>query len=528
MLKRLRNVKQLKNKQMKNIKIFKLFCLATIFLFIQSCYKDDSQLDVNKITEVAIDTTGLSTLSVRQFENLELSPTLDIGDLSESNLSYQWLLNLEPGDDFFDLISTDKNLEYEVRLPPNRVGENHVLYFKVIDNDTKLEYSVAWPLTVQNNIGEGLVVAVTSDGINTDLSHIMSPEVTQNYSDISVKYNVYSAINGATIDGLIKQMRFTTIYGVDALLGVTDQSVVRVNTLDYTYEGENDDLFFSSTTNYQPQALGAIVQGDVYVGNGKLTATYLGASRKFGLPFDFTYTVPDHIGYNGFSYYPLPVRFNFYDEVNEHFVYLPTIAFGDTSMHPVPGDEDGVFNPDDVKDKVNLAAGVSSTGDFRHLLKDKTTNEVSLYVFDGGGDLYPSPIPPAPKGLYSLASAPDIENAKYFVLPVDQRVMYYATETKIYAMLYSTETPTFEVRYTAPAGERITTLQMYQQSGYPDKYSTDNISTNNRQLVMSTYNDVEGKVYLLPIVNIGVGNIDTANITSFTGFDRILSIAPQK
>lgn len=513
---------------MKNIKISFLFCWVLFVGLTVSCYKDDSQLDTNKITTISIDTTGMSTLSVRQFDNLQIQPNLEIGTLNPSDLTYEWRLNFEPKDDFFEVVGTEKDLDYQVRLPPNRSGEYHIIYYKVIDNNTGLEYSVAWPLTIQNNIGEGLVVAVSPDGIHTDISHIMAPEVTPDYTEVSVKHGVYSAINNQMLEGLVKQMRFTTIYGVDALMAITDEDIYRVNTLDYTYEGKNDDLFFSSKPDYQPQSLGAIVQGDVYVGEGKLTATYLGASRKFGLPFDFDYQVPAELAYNGFTYYPLPVRFNFYDEQNEHFVYLPTIMFGDTNMHPVPADTDGVFNPMEVLNKENIAASVSTTGDFRHLLKDKTTGALELYVLDGGGDQYPSPIPPAPKSFYSLAGAPEINQAKFFVFLVDQRVMYYATETKIYAMLYSTETPSFEERYTVPAGQTISTLQLYQQSGYPDKNSSNNISTNNKQLVLSTYDGAEGRVSLLPITNIGVGNIDESQIKTFDGFDKVIAITSQK
>ena len=57
--------------------------------------------------------------------------------------------------------------------------------------------------------------------------------------------------------------------------------------------------------------------------------------------------------------------------------------------------------------------------------------------------------------------------------------LYYATSDKIYAMLYSTNTPSFELKYTAPSGEEITTLQVYQQAGYPHdrRALTDYITT---------------------------------------------------
>ncbi len=96
-------------------------------------------------------------------------------------------------------------------------------------------------------------------------------------------------------------------------------------------------------------------------------------------------------------------------------------------------------------------------------------------------------------------------------------------------MLYSTETPVFELRYSVPAGEEITTLQVYRQADYPfrsEGWDPPYNATNNKQLIMSTYG-TEGKVYILPMINAGVGNIDVANIKTFNGFDRITAITTQ-
>lgn len=513
-------------------KIQNLICILAVALlgFTTACHDDLSTLDVKEIPGVVVDTTGLEKLSVHQFDHLVVEPELELGSgLNESALSYKWRINPVPGDTVFQVIGTEKNLNYEVRFKPNVSGKYHLLYYTVTDNTTGLEYIMTWPLTVKNNIGEGLVIAETYDGSSTDISHIMHAAVTSEYDGISVKYKVYSAINGGAIPGLLKQMRFTKVYGVDALYGITDNSVVRVNTLDYTLEGTNAELFFGGSASFNPQMLGGVVQGDIYVGNGRLTGTYLGASKKYGLPFDFNYQVPDHVALNGFNTNP-PIRISFYDEQNEHFVYLPTIMqFGDDDMHPVPGVTDGPFDPAATLNKRNLAAGVSANNDFLHLLQDKGTGEVALYVLSGGESNYPSPFPPEPKAKYSLAGAPDIENAKHFVFLDNQKVLYYATDTKIYAMLYSTGTPVFEARYTAPAGEQITTLQVYQQADYPfrsESWDPPYIATNNKQLIMSTYG-TEGKVYLLPLINAGLGNIDAANSTTFSGFGKITAIATQ-
>jgi hypothetical protein len=500
--------------------------LLMLFLaggFVSSCYEDSSTLAVNDIGNIEIDTTGIAALSVYQFEHLVVNPVMHLEGLSEADLEYTWSVNVEPDDTAFFVIGNEKNLDYEVRLKPNAINYHYTLTYNVTDKVHDLDYSMFWPLEVKNTLGEGLVVAETDDDANTDLSLIMSPEVTTGYQKVSVLRHVYSANNSNDrIEGLVKQMRFTTQMGANILLAITDHSIVKINTFDYSFGAINDDLFYAVKDSYNPQLLGGVVQGDIYVGDNRLTGTYLGITAKFGLPFDFSYQVPDHVAINPRQ---TDIAINFYDESLEGFVYLPSIqTYADDDMHKVPASS-GVFNPASIPSKTNLAAATNIDGDFLHLLKDKTTGKIALYVLDRGGYEYPNYIAPAPKALYDFSSAPDIANAAKFVFPDNQKVMYYATNTKIYAALYGTSTPVFEERYTVASGETITTLQIYQQVGYPN--SDSYIPTNNKQLILSTYSS-EGKVYLLPLMNIGAGYIDTENIKTFDGFGRITAITPQK
>lgn len=506
-----------------------IFLVAGLITAIQACRKDDSTLPLNKLPGVKIDTAGTNPVNVFQFDRLVIKPKL-ITTIPDNELSYSWRINLLPQDTVWQEIGTSKDLDAEIKLPPTAFGKYHLLYYTITHNTTGLNYIMSWDVMVRNNIGEGLVIAETKDNTNTDISHIMSPEVTLAFNKVSVKHHVYSSINGATLPGLVKQMRFTKIGADDVVFAITDNSILAYNTLTYNYRGANNDFFFTQSAQYQPRALGGLYQGDVYIADGKFTATYLGAAKKYGVPYDFKYVVPDKVALNGHSSgvtgsYDPPVKVNFYDETAGYFVYLPSINFGDTKMHDYPSVTGKPFDPHNVLNKKNLAAGISSDRGFLHLLKDKTTGKVELYIFDAGALASPSPVPPSPVALYDLAAAPDIDQATKFVLLDNQKVLYYATATKIYAVLFSTSSPVFEERYTVPAGEQITTLQIYQQVGYPMPGTY--LPTSNNQLIMSTYG-TEGKVYLLPMINLGLGNIDVPNIKTFSGFDKITAITPQK
>jgi hypothetical protein len=511
-----------------NKHLIRLFLLVIGISTLLACKKDLSSLDVNKIDGVSIDTTGNGTLSVFQFEHLVLKPKIST-TIKNENLYYEWRINLATNDTITQFLGNGRDLDAEITLRPNRPGTYHQLILRVTDKTNGLKYIMDWKVTVKNSIGEGLVVAETSDGVNTDLSHIMFPLVTRNYSGESIKRHVFSGVNGSEIPGIVKQMRYAP--DLTALFGITDNSIFKVNTIDYSLNGKDDNLFFGHTGAYKPASIGIIYQSDVYIENGKFYANYLVASKKWGVPYDSKFTVPAQVVFNANNgiVSDLETVLNFYDEVNGHFVYLQSIQqFGDRVMHAFPEIEGKAFNPGKLPNQLNVAAGLGPGEDLLHLLKDKTTGKLALYVFGKAIDNYPDPlIPPAPKAKYDLSNAPGINDAIKFVLYDEQRVMYYATPTKIYVVLFGGATPVFEERYSTPAEEQITTLQMFQQSDYP--YSSDPfISTNNKQLIVSTYTGTEGKVHILPIKSVGTGILDIHNIKTFGGFGKIIAITSQK
>ena len=500
---------------MKNIKNILLIFLFGA-LIIQSCKKDLSSLDNTKIGDFKVDTQADAVIDVLQFDHLVINPNIST-TLEESNLSYQWRINLKPSDTLSQILSNTKNLDVEIKLRPNDFGRYYQLWYEVTDRTTDLKYITTWRINVRNAIGEGLVIAeVAEDGISSDISHLMSPLVTASFTGESLKRGVYSGINHKTIPGIIKQMRFTNIFGVNTIFTITNNSISKINTLDYTLGGVNDDLFFGHTGPYAPQSLYGIRQGDLYIENGKLTFTYLGAARKFGLPMDVSFRVPEKIALDRSE---TDVTVNFYDEVNGYFVYLPSLNYGDKKMYRYP-QSGGVFNPGNLPNKLNLAAGVdNTTKNMLHILKDKTSGSIGLYVIAGGA--YPG----AAAALMDLTSAPGISSATKFVVMDNQKVIYYATDTKVYAILYSGATATFEERFTVPADEKITTLDIYQQADYP--FGSDYLPSNNNQLILSTFN-TQGKLYLLPLKNLGLGNIDLPAVKSYGGFRKITAVTTQK
>lgn len=510
---------------MKRVYYFIFLIIVISTGSIISCENDTTSFATEDLPDVVIDTTDMSELTVLQFEELEVTPDLNLEGVSKSDLSFEWRLYFSLGDTVSTVIGDKRNLEgYEIELTPTTEDRFYRVTYTITDETTGLKYIMSWPLNVLNSLGEGLVVAEEAEGGNSDLSLIMAPQVTTDYSEVSIKRNVYSSINGEYISGVVKDIQQTAFGTSDpSLLVITDNSIINIDRVEFTYQAENEDLFYYvPPEGFNSQSLGIVNRnGDftVYLANNNLFGTNLPSTGKFEAPLDSDFLVPDEIAVNEQA--PASNVVRFYDEAHEQFVYIGDLSpyGGVNELTAVPSVSDGAFDPANVPDKENLAVNFAQNGNSRHLLKDKTTGEYHLYVLNGSD-------PPAPLAKYDFTNAPDIENAEHFVLPDNQRVMYYATDTKIYAVLYSTSTPVFEERYTAPAGEEITMLQLYHEVDYP----TDGpyLDTDGRQLVMSTYDGSEGKVYLLPVTNLGVGNIDEANVTSFEGFGRITAITPQK
>ena len=517
---------------MKKLFLYTILICTSVFV-LNSCRKDYSSLNTDKINGVSFDTTGQSNLSVFQFDKLTVKPVLKMDGIKESDLKYEWRLNVAPRSLDYQVIGTERDLEFEMKQAPTKANEFYQLLYVVTDQSNDLKYVTAWPLIVRNSIGEGLVIATSSDGVNSDLSHIMSPLITSDYTSESVKRNIFSTVNEKTIPGLLKQIKYTKLSGVgEIIMAISDETIVAIKTLDYSLAAMNEDLFFTPVAGRKNDLIGDLTQSDVYIGNGRLSAFWLEINKKFGIPFDNKYTVPAVVALNGHSNNPAVV-ISYYDEVKGVFVYQPAVsAWGDRNTYLLSSTAQSGFDPASIPGKVNLAAGVSQAGEFFHVLKDKNSNNVGLYVIDGGGyDDDWNFINPSPKSFFDLSAAPDIQNAERFVLLDDQKVLYYATKTKIYAVLYGASTPTFSERYTANSGEEITTLQIYRQADYPKRspdWDPPYISTNNKQLIMSTYNGTQGKVYIMPIINIGLGNINIPNIKIYDGFDRISAIGTQR
>lgn len=515
---------------MKRYSRITMLLLLTLSLVYAACRKDTSSLDSNKIPGVTFDTTGQSSLSVYQFENLVVKPKLNIQGIDEKDLDYSWRLTLVYNDTTTTEIGNERDLDAEIRFPPSDPGRELHLIYVVTDTKHDLKYIMNWRLTVRNNIGMGLVVAQTDGNGNSDLSHVMNPDITLAYNDESVKHNVFSSINGKYIAGDIKQMKYVKISDGNAIIALTNNSLTKISTLNYKQTAFNGELFFGPTTINNVQGIHMVYQNDVLAVNGQLHPTWMAISKKWGVPLDNTVKMPEVLAFNYFNpsatvnpYQP-EVLVNLYNEEAGWFNYIGGLnSFSDRNPYRHPVQVGQAFNANNLPNKKNLAAGITVDKGFIHVLKDKTTSEVGIYLFNGGS-YTETTIPPLPTAYFDISNAPGIQNATLFTMLDDQRLFYYVSGNKVYAVMYGGATPVVEERFSASGTEQITVMDIYRQADYP--YSPSYLPTNNKLLLVGTH-ATEGKLYLFPMKNIGLGTLDIANAKSYGGFKKITAIASQ-
>lgn len=516
---------------MKNIKnILKIGLNLFLLLVITSCKDDLSTVESITLPEIKVDDADKKDLSVFQFDRLQFEPKIVQEGSESDNLSYEWKINIEGRSIEYVLIGVDRKLDYEVTFSPTSVGKEHQLILKIKDENSGVAYWQDWKLTIRNGIGEGLVIVETYDGQNTDLSHLMSPLVTPDFNEEKLRYKVFSSANAYQIEGLVNNLVYTKNKANLVLFGSTESSLFTINLLNYQMEKRNEELFYTPQESYGADFLSTIVQNDILVRDGQIYGSWLEATN-IGLPFSNSYKVPAIIGLNARN--SPNVMLNFYSEELNSFIFQPAlrVAFGDRVMRSVASST-GVFDPSNVKNKTNVAAGVNERGEFIHLLRDKEGGEHTIYILDAGGYDGESGLAISPKPLrrISLTGAPEIEQATHFVILPDQDVVLYATKTKIYGIAYGASKPSFGLRYTVTSGEEITSLDIFQQADYPKRSSSSQnkyFEKNNKQLILGTYTGSEGKVHILPLVNEGLANIDQKNIKTYNGFGRILFTTTQ-
>jgi hypothetical protein len=130
--------------------------------------------------------------------------------------------------------------------------------------------------------------------------------------------------------------------------------------------------------------------------------------------------------------------------------------------------------------------------------------------------------------LYNIPGT-EINDAKYFDIPTNGNVIYFATPSAVYAIVLGGSEPEVKKIYDATAGE-ITHLSIFRHMPrtYNYYYTSYRLETHEYLLMVGESQGNNGTLTTIPIITPNVAAIDVAAKKTYTGFGRILDVAQQK
>jgi len=498
------------------------------FACFSSCFNDQGTEESNPVPEIVIDTTGIQvTHTVLQYDRLKISPKVYLKDAA-GDFSYKWMLNVyattsdaDPNS-IYVCIGEEMELDAVIDLVPN--SQTYFLWYQVTDNQSGFRKDILWRVLVKTAFGAGLLVADTRDGVTSDLSLIESSLFTAGWKvDDKVTYNLYSAANGAPLEGVTSILHYG--YGTVYMLGDGFYEALNSNT--YERFGRNLDLSFNKDLPLSFTQLNHwISQNEIYmVTGGKLffflgipptqpmewmpSGPYINSQNLFTIPPDPTVkesTIDKYVAsrYSGY-YNGVDMGVMWYDRGHGCFLWQSNASeLATVQTFPVAG----AFDPTHAPGLRTLWAQVGFNNRFIFIMKNENTGANELYLFRH-----------SPAESESVATIPgtEINDAVAYVVPRNADLFYFATKSKIYSVTFGAGAPQVTLQYTIPSGE-ITCFTMFRQSFL----ATAAVPTEETVLLLGT---ADGTLYYLPIASPSAGILNTGGIKTFNGFGKITGIA---
>ena len=530
------------------IKIYNSTILLLAALLLNSCFADKSSLDTNKVDEIVIEAPSMSSiLRVEYLEEVTYSPTVTMaGNAALNDVSYKWQINLQPGNSDLVVIGNEKTLKTTIKS--QILSAPYTLVFTARDEKHGVEYQKSWPLYVSSSFREGIIIADTKDGINSDLSLVMDNDITTSYTrGVNIKYDIWKTTSGSSFPALIKNVSYslhkpTSILTKNIITTIFENKDIRMYDCEnYSQYKSAQEIFPGKTASFEPQAFYTInnAQWILVANNIAYVINNLMAITAFALPASGVNYVDNAImvADNSAGYGPYAL---WYNNTTGKF-HVITMTF----TTPATGGEyttQGVFNPTNLPDRRAVAGDMSVDGvSPTMLLKNSLTSNYELYSISFSyQDVNGTTLPSAPKLKVDLPTdlTPILNSAVSIFFCMFDPIMYVATPTKIYAVNFGGGLVSYGEKYSAPAGETITKAKLFVQGRYRlnrKDFSTtagpiyeSPLALNTKAVVITTQKAVyEGYVYVIPQGTAGTGNLNSASAKKYSGFGKILDFTIQ-
>ena len=539
---------------MEKTKYFWIACFMT--LGMNSCINDVSTLATGDIQAINITSSDVrDTLYVDYLDQLSIIPTVTRGTSADTGgLVYQWEIGDEPGNkpENYIIIGKEANLQ---TIITNEISTSpYLLRLTVMDSKNgNLKASKIWEIYVQSTFIDGIAVTSTLDDKTSDFSLIMNKDITVNYNkEDKIYHNILKAATGSACDRLLSQLTFSVFSGTftstntkNELWAVTDDGALyRYNTKDFSLDGTSleGDAILTYTGSNPKFSHTFVGHSTLFAVSDKVIYSLLpGSANTFGwhdattsqykIDNDVVIASPTGDNYNVF----------WLDSNTGHIVALnysmgTTIAYDDALAA-----KENVFDPKDLSNYTAITGGFSEDGkspDF--LLKNKTTGEYSIYTLtsyqqavwnnDWTEIIIPEQIPSAERRIdIPHAGKELLDKAVSVFFAKNQAILYVVTADGVYGINFATDTPEVytTAKYMPAHGEKITKAKLFVQGAY-GCYTTswperDELPYNSNAIVIATQSGTyDGKIVIIPMKQIGTGNLDASKVKIYDGFGKIL------
>lgn len=548
-------------------KILTCIVLAFAASGLAGCYEDKSTYATDQIPDIVLTDTETTSIYTGYLEQIDFAPELAQGGKvleDNDNYTYTWELNEVPDENQFQTISTERELHVTV---PNGISTTpYLLKLTVKDTENDLEYLFWWDLYIQSAFLDGLVISDTKDGATSDLTLVLNQKLTTNYAGKEEKIfrNILaSGSSAAAYPGLLRSltpMLYGYIYSkAKHYLWATDQNgeLVRFNCEDYSVASGGDVLLYASEGQKFYKLFGT--------GNNKSCQTLMVAMSNAGNyciqcvsteVFSWPNTAMNASSMkNGicasrsYSANNECVAAWLDEKTNKLIVADPYFA-GYLIYHTITGS--GAYDADNLGDQQVIAAGMTYTENIPALLLKDNAGTYAIYTItphqaeegyytdpdNWEGWVVTSPeIPYGPRARIEIPAEGKalLDQATGTAFCTMQAILYVATADGIYAIDFASgKAVVSDVKFTPDAGEKITSVKLYQQGQYQyssnmcgdgeDQYRELLDWTNYAVIVTTQKSDTEGCVYVVPMTQIGTGNLDKAQALKYDGFGKILDV----
>lgn len=548
-------------------KILTCIVLAFAASGLAGCYEDKSTYATDLIPDIVLTDTETTAIYTGYLEQIDFAPELTQGGKvleDNDNYTYTWELNEVPDENQFQTISTERELHVTV---PNGISTTpYLLKLTVKDTENDLEYLFWWDLYIQSAFLDGLVISDTKDGATSDLTLVLNQKLTTNYAGKEEKIfrNILaSGSSAAAYPGLLRSltpMLFGYIYSNPKhYLWATDQNgeLVRFNCEDYSVASGGDVLLYASegqkfyklfgtgNNNSSQTLMVAMSNAGNYCIQCVTTEVFSwpntamnASSMKNGICASRSYSANNEC-----------VAAWLDEKTNKLIVADPDFA-GYLIYHTITGS--GAYDADNLGDQQVIAAGMTYTENIPALLLKDNAGTYAIYTItphqaeegyytdpdNWEGWVVTSPeIPYGPRARIEIPAEGKalLDQATGTAFCTMQAILYVATADGIYAIDFASgKAVVSDVKFTPDAGEKITSVKLYQQGQYQyssnmcgdgeDQYRELLDWTNYAVIVTTQKSDTEGCVYVVPMTQIGTGNLDKAQALKYDGFGKILDV----